>query len=116
MIAGLPHAVKRTLATFDQLGTMWGRGVILNLTLHGLSHEQIHRLGGEQLVFRDGYADDRAYVASTRIATPMGWTIGVFGEADLTCDQCRALTIPEADLREVLQRAGIDAGGMGGAQ
>lgn len=112
MIASLEHAVDRTVTAFDQLGAMWGPGVAPNLTVHGLTHDQVHELGGAPLTFRDGFSDDPSYVAMTRVRTPLGWSVGFFGDADLACERCRRLLLPDDTLGEVLQLAGLDGEGM----
>lgn len=106
MMARLEHAVDRTRMVFDQLGALWGPEVHPNLSLHGLSHEQIHLLGGPEIVFED---DGRSpeYVIGTRLPTPLGWEVAIFGDADLTCEQCRRLARLDSEHRESLQMIGI---------
>lgn len=92
MMASLPHAVERTLTIFDQLGAMWGPDVRLSLSVHGLTHGQVHELfrqGGVE----DGPAADwttHPYVRA-ELTTSLGWSVGFFAHADLTCDRCREL-------------------------
>lgn len=92
MIASLSHAVDRTLATFDQLGVMWGPEVTPNLSVHGLTHEQVHQIQHEGGVENGASSEwtSSPYVEST-VRTPMGWAVMFFASADLTCDRCREL-------------------------
>lgn len=106
MIATLEHRVDRTRAVFDQLGALWGPEVHPNLSLHGLSHEQIHLLGGPQIVFDDG-ARAPEYVIGTRLPTPLGWEVAIFGDADLACEQCRRLARLDEQATDAAQLAGI---------
>lgn len=120
MIASLEHAVTRTVAIYDQLGVMWGPESKPILSVHGLSHDQVHeisRSGGVE----DG--PDASYTASpyirVQIRTRLGWSVGFFGTPDLGCDWCRdllGLPAEEIDAVEAVQLAGIvermDGGGL----
>lgn len=112
MIASLAHAVMRTSATLDQLGVLWGSDIHPNLSVHGLSHEQIHELGGAEQVWRDyAYPHVERYIASTRLRTPMGWEVVFMGLAAVTsCLRCGELS--QAEAIEAAQLAGLDGSGL----
>lgn len=117
MNASLSHAVDRTTAVIDQLGVMWGPEARLSVTVHGLPHEQIHRIGGsEEQGFRAPSGWDGGYVVSTARRTPLGWRLGFFGRADLACPRCRELVGLPSETAEAVQMAGIvermDGGGL----
>lgn len=108
MIASLPHAVERTIATFDQLGAMWGPTIRPALSVHGLTHQQIHEIGGAAIGF-----ECPEYVVATRITTPLGWEIAFFGAADLTCsDCCQSLARSLDRYIEAARLGGSDGSGL----
>jgi len=107
MQADVQHALDRTIAVYDQLGALWGPEGRLSLSIHGLPHDQIHRLGGpDEAAYRSPIAWRADYLVSTIRITPLGWRIGFVGKADLTCRRCRALLgIPDGV--EAAQAAGV---------
>jgi hypothetical protein len=117
MIANLSHAVDRTLTVFDQLGVMWGPGPRPVLSVHGLSHEQVHEM------HRDGGVEDGPSAEYTvhpyirvQFVTRLGWSVGFFGTPDLTCDRCRELIGLASEAVDAVQLAGVvdrmEGGGM----
>lgn len=108
MNASLPHAVERTLAIFDQLGAMWGPVVRPNLSVHGLTHAQVHQLFHQGGVESGPAAEwtTNPYVCAT-LRTSLGWSVGFFASADLACDRCRELVGLPCEVVEVAQLVGV---------
>lgn len=115
MIATVPHAASRTLSMADQLGAMWGPDIHANVSVHGLSHEQMHELGRRETVWRDpAYPSVVRYIASARVRTPMGREVVFMGDAAVSgCERCRELACAEEGSTEIVERAGLT--GQGGA-
>lgn len=115
MITDFSHAVERTLTIFDQLGAMWGPEIHPSLAVHGLTHDQVHRLYERGCVETGASAEwtNPPYVAA-RLRTHMGWEVSFFGAAALSsCDRCRELCgLPEetAQLAGVVER--MEGGGL----
>lgn len=117
MIADLSHAVDRTVAVFDQLGVMWGPEARPILSVHGLTHDQVHR------IHREGGGEDGPSAEYTsapyiraQVSTRLGWSVSFFGTPDLSCDRCRELFGLPAEATEAAQLAGVvermDGGGL----
>jgi hypothetical protein len=107
MIANLSHAVDRTVAMFDQLGVMWGPEARPNLSVHGLSHDQVHELFQGRRAVEDGPSAEHTaspYVSAT-VRTGLDWTVSFFAHADLACDRCRELVGLPSEVVEAVEAA-----------
>ena len=78
---------RRTLELVDELGLTWGPEGRVSLSIHRVPHEVLHALGGRPL----GYRDVDGACLTTRLASPLGWEVVWFADAEPDCSRCRAL-------------------------
>jgi hypothetical protein len=102
-------AALRTLDFADELGLIWGGDGRASLSLHGLSHDAVHALGGRPL----GYTDAQGGIVTTRLLSPLGWEVAFFGDSDPDCQACRRLLVHTMAAVEAfaLAELGSDAAG-----
>lgn len=105
MMASLEHAVSRTLTVFDQLGVMWGPEARADVSVHRLTHDQVHAIGGPESAYE--VTVERPAFICTRVETPLGFSVSFFGTPHGTCARCRELLgLPRLEV-EAAQIAGI---------
>lgn len=90
MTAELSVRIDETTRALDDLTSIWGE-CRPTLAVHGLPHELIHTISGQQQAFHvpANGPDYWALVIDAKSAT--GGTVKFYGLADQNCETCSAL-------------------------